>query len=697
MSLSKKFSWLQMAFAWIVTLSVLAAACAPAATPVPPTPVPPTAVPPTVAPPTAAPATAVPATAAPATAAPTEPPAPTAAPAAKYKEAPMLADLVKAGTLPPVEQRLPDNPLVITGETVGQYGGVWRRGFLGPSDANHYIRIANDGLVRYSVDATKIEPKVAESVEPAADFQSWTVKLRKGAKWSNGDAFTADDIMFWYNDVLLNKDLMPAVPLWMRNKDGSAATVEKVDEYTVKWTFAAKNTLFMSDLAGQDGGDRSYAVFLPSKYLKQFHATYANKADLDKMVADAKFKTWSELFASKNAPPENPARPTMAAWTPATRISEQIFSLKRNPYYIGVDQAGNQLPYMDEVRLTFFADAQALNLAAIAGEFDEQDRHMNITNYPILKENEQQGKYKVLTWPTFGGADAAIMFNQTYVKDPDIGKLLQTKDFRIALSYAIDRKQIQESAFLGLGEIRQGVAAPWVPYYPGDAVAKKYTEYKTDEANKMLDAIGLDKKDSEGFRLYPGTTKRVVIELSWVPAFGPWGDVAQLVGRDWEKVGVKANVVQRERALHFKMRDANELQTEIWQEDSGGFPFSVTTKYDPRNTGGGVGLTLAPLVGKWYATGGKEGVEPTPELKNIVDLITKAKMSSPDERIDIAKQLFTAWVDNLYEIGIVGLTPMVQGTVVVNNTLMNVPQSIGNDWPSRAPGNARPETWYFKP
>jgi peptide/nickel transport system substrate-binding protein len=133
-------------------------------------------------------------------------------------------------------------------------------------------------------------------------------------------------------------------------------------------------------------------VHLPSKYLKQFHATYAKKDDLDKIVADAKFKTWGELFASKNAPPENPDRPTMSPWTPATRVSEQIFSLKRNPYFVGVDKDGNQLPYMDEIRLTFFADTQALNLAAIAGEFDQQDRHMNIMNYPILKENELKGK-----------------------------------------------------------------------------------------------------------------------------------------------------------------------------------------------------------------------------------------------------------------------------------------------------------------
>jgi peptide/nickel transport system substrate-binding protein len=196
--------------------------------------------------------------------------------------------------------------------------------------------------------------------------------------------------------------------------------------------------------------------------------------------------------------------------------------------------------------------------------------------------------------------------------------------------------------------------------------------------------------------LYPGTTKRVVIDLSWVNAFGPWGDVSQIVSRSWEKVGVKTIPQLRERALHFSMRDSNELQVELWQEDSGAFPFSVTTKYDPRNIGGGVGLTLAPLVGKWYSTAGKEGVEPGPELKKVVELLDKAKVSGEADRVAIAKELFGVWVDNMFEIGIVGLTPMVQGVVVVNNNLMNVPKLIGNDWPPRSPGNARPETWYYK-
>jgi peptide/nickel transport system substrate-binding protein len=239
--------------------------------------------------------------------------------------------MVKAGKLPPVEQRLPADPLVVpVVEKTGQYGGVWRRAFLGPADFNNYVRVVYDALFRFSPDGAKIEPKIAESAEPSADFKTWTIKLRKGSKWSDGQPFTADDILFWYNDVLLNKELTPSLPGWIKNPDGTAAKVEKVDEETVRFTYASPATLFLVAVANQDGADRTFAMFLPAHYLKKFHPAYAAKADIDKAVQAAGFKSWVELFANKNAPPENPERPTMAAWAPA-RPSRSFFPTPRTP------------------------------------------------------------------------------------------------------------------------------------------------------------------------------------------------------------------------------------------------------------------------------------------------------------------------------------------------------------------------------
>jgi peptide/nickel transport system substrate-binding protein len=610
----------------------------------------------------------------------------------KYKEAPMLAEQVKAGKLPPVEQRLPADPLVVpVVERTGQYGGVWRRAFLGPADFNNYVRVVYDALARFSPDGAKIEPKLAAGWQSSADFKTWTIRLRRGARWSDGAPFTADDIVFWYRDVLLNRDLVPGLPGWIRNADGTPATVEKVDAQTVRFTYKQPATLFLTALANQDGADRTYAVFLPAHYLKKFHPAYAKKEDLDRLVQAAGFKTWTELFATRNAPFENPERPTMAAWVPVSRVSDQVFTLRRNPYFVGVDPDGNQLPYLDEVRFTFFADLQALNLAAIAGDFDMQARHIQMSNFPVLKENEKAGKYRVITWPTFGGADAVIAFNQSYKADPEVARLLASREFRIALSHAINRTQIKESAFLGLGEPRQGVPAPWHPYYPGDEWARKYTEYKPDEASKMLDALGLARKDAQGIRLLP-SGKPLSIELSVVPAFGEWRDVAQLVARDWEKVGVKTVVQIRERALHFRMRDANELQTEMWNEDTSAFPFTGNAKVDVRNN---PILTTGPLFLQWYQTRGKEGMEPPPPIKKIVELVDTARTVGPEGQVKAAQEIFRIWADQLYEIGTIGLTPMIQGVVVANTRLRNIPTTLGNDWPLRSPGNARPEQFFF--
>ena len=224
--------------------------------------------------------------------------------------------------------------------------------------------------------------------------------LREGMKWSDGEPFGADDIMFWYEHIALNKDLSPTVPVWMQNADGSAATVEKLDDTTVQWTFAEPNTIFLLNLANMDGADRSITnlSFVPAHYLEQFHPDFVDEAELQAKVAERGFQTWAELFAVEALPHTSGKRPSTAAWVPdGTTIADEVFVIKRNPYYFAVDAEGNQLPYIDEVRFSFFADPQSLNLAAIGGEIDMQGRHIIMTNYPVLVENAEKSGYRVLT------------------------------------------------------------------------------------------------------------------------------------------------------------------------------------------------------------------------------------------------------------------------------------------------------------
>ncbi|MEZ4770489.1 MAG: ABC transporter substrate-binding protein [Caldilineales bacterium] len=676
----------------LVLLALVLAGCgAPAATPAPP------AEQPAAQQPEATQAATEPAaTEAPAEPAATEAPAEPAAMESKYHEAPMLADLVAGGELPSVDQRLPDEPLVEEVAQVGKYGGILRRGFLGPSDHNNYTRLVYDALVRFSPDGGDVIPHIAKGWESNDDFTEWTINLRPGMKWSDGEPFTADDILFWYNDIALNTDLSPTPPTWLMNADGTIAKVEKVNDYAVKWTYAQPNTAFLLDLANKDGADKSITnlAFAPVHYLKDFHPNYTDAAALDTVVKERGFETWTELFAVEALPHLSGNRPSTAAWVPkdGSTVSDPVFALTRNPYYFAVDQDGNQLPYVDEARFTFFADAEALNLAAIGGEIDMQGRHIKMSNYPVLVENADKGGYRVVTWPTFGGSDAVLVFNQTYDADPGRGRTLAEQGFRAALSYAIDRESIKELAFLGLGEARQPVPAPTHPYYPGDEWAFKYTEHDTAQANEILDGLGLTNRDDEGFRTLPDGS-RLDIEIQVIPQFANWPDIGQIIVQNWADVGVRAHVEVRERALGFQMRDTNELMVDLWNEDTTAFPFSGLPKMDPRTQ---TQWTWAPLMRKWYQTDGAEGVEPTPEIAKIVEIIDEAKVSGRDRQIELAHELYQIWADNIWEIGTVGLTPMVQGVVVVNKDLTNVPDSAGNDWPLRTPGNTRPESFFYQ-
>ena len=232
--------------------------------------------------------------------------------------------------------------------------------------------------------------------------------------------------------------------------------------------------------------------------------------------------------------------------------------------------------------------------------------------------------------------------------------------------------------------------APWHPYFPGDEWAKKYTQYKPDEANKLLDGIGLTKNDAQGIRLLPNG-KPLRIELSVVPAFAAWPDVAQLIAKDWEKVGVKTVVQIRERALHFKMRDANELHDEMWNEDTTAFPFTGNAKVDVRNY---PILTLGPL----FIRGTRRRARKAWSRRRRQEDRGAGRHRphrGPDGQVKAAQEIFRIWADNVYEIGTVGLTPMVQGVVVVNTSFATCPTTLGNDWPLRSPGNARPEQFFF--
>ena len=355
------------------------------------------------------------------------------------------------------------------------------------------------------------------------------------------------------------------------------------------------------------------------------------------------------------------------------------------------DPAGNQLPYLDGIQLTLSEGGTEVGtLMAVQGDIDLQGRHIQLDQYTTLKQGETDGGYTVLTWPTFAGSDVAFFFNMSL--PGGTGDAIRTKEFRQALSLAIDRKSIQEIQFLGLGEIRQGVPKPGHPHYPGDDIAKLRTEHDPEAANMLLDSV-FPNKDDQGFRL-DANGERIVVDITVTDAFGTWPDAALAVGRDWEAVGVSTNVNQTTRTLHSTRWRTNQWGVYVWNEDTAGFTFSSITKRAPAP--GIAGTLHGPGCALWLQNPDNEHAYPC--AQESIDLLEMHKLGPglpPAERNALGKEIYRTIVGNQYNIGIVGLSPMVQGVIVRKNELKNVPAEAGNDWPLRTPNTGFPEQWYF--
>ena len=489
------------------------------------------------------------------------------------KEAPELAELVKLGKLPPVEERLPDAPLVVEPvEEIGRYGGTLNRTYFGTSDAAGWERLTREPLIGWDREYVQLRPNVARAWEVLEDGRVFVFHLRKGMKWSDGTPFTADDILFWYEDIILNKELNPVPPsLW--SFKGELLQVEKIDDYTVKISFSEPYGWFPYQLA--EFGN----IYAPKHYLKQFHINYADQEELERQTREAGFSTWNQLFTDKNSAFNNPDYPVITAWKVDARPSAR-FVASRNPYYWKVDPEGNQLPYIDRVSQQLISDTELMVMKAISGEIDFQIRHFHNRwlDFPLLMQNAESGKYRVLLWNS-DYAGAAVLYFNLNTKNPVLRPLFNDSRFRRALSLAIDRDEINELVFLGAGAPQQPFLTPGSPAYD-ESTARRYTEYDPARANELLDEIGLTQRDSAGYRLSPDG-QPIVINIEVRSGVSQEQvTTAELFADYWSKVGIRAVVKAGEKPLETR-KEAGEHDVMMQDASGGMYPCSKPTGTSP--------------------------------------------------------------------------------------------------------------------
>jgi peptide/nickel transport system substrate-binding protein len=619
----------------------------------------------------------------------------TAAFAVEYKQAPMLDELVKAGTLPPVAERLPKDPRIVTPvEKVGKYGGTWRSGMVGGSDRNWLFRMAGyEPLLAWDREwSGKVIPNLAAEITNSADAKEYTIKLRDGLKWSDGKPFTSDDIGFFVNDIAGNKELLANGVDWLMS-GGEAGKFEKIDDTTFKVTFKEPYGVFPQKLASVYGVQMT---MMAKHYCSQFQPTY-NKDGIDALIKEAGVANWTELFIKKcavdteaNERWQNPDRPTMEPWVIKDPYigGATLVTLKRNPYYFKVDPEGNQLPYIDDLSVSVNADKQTLVLKVVNGEIDYQDRHVNANaNRAVFTDAAEKAQIHLSDGPNADMNTTIISFNLTH-KDPVKREIFNNKDFRVGLSYAIDRQAIIDAAFVGQGEPWQAAPRKESPYY-NERLAKQYTEYDVAKANEHLDKA-FPKKDGEGFRLGPDG-KRITFNIMVIPALGDFLDSTQLTAQYWQAVGVDAKVQTVDRTLFYDRKDSNDHDAAVFLGSGGmGDALFEPTFYFPfwNET-----LFAVPW-GNWYASGGKAGEEPSAAAKKQMDLYREILRSADvAKQNELMQQLLNIAADEFYAIGINSPGPLF---AAVKNNLHNVyPRPFAWTYPSPVASNT--EQYYFDP
>ncbi len=606
-----------------------------------------------------------------------------------FSEAPMLKELVTAGRLPPLEERLPEEPMVVQSyDEIGRYGGTLRGPALGPATSGHDLWTARaQHLFTIAPDLRTIAPNIAKGWDISADNKALTIYLRKGMKWSDGAPFTTDDVMFWYEDIIMNDELTPAKPtIW--SPGGQVVQVQRIDDYTARFDFAAPYPPIIDILSVRD------EPIAPKHFLKKWHIRYNDKAgDLARQEG---YDNWYQAFAFHNMdsqPQQDIDRPFHNPWVLKSIDTSGNKYYERNPYYYKIDTAGNQLPYIDRQARLLVENREVEQLKVISGEFDFAGNHLTLENYTLFKEGEQKGAYTTLLFTKTVGANVCFSFEFNH-KDPVLRQIFNNLKFREAMSLAIDRDEINKILYYGKGVPRQATVEPDSPLYE-DWMGDYLTGYEPDRANQLLDEIGLKWDKDHKFRLRPDG-KPLTVSIEYAQVAGPRGKTCELVAGYWQKVGVNAVVKEETRSLYQQRGRAGDRDLGVWGfNDSDEFTMRTARckRYMPPWSAGG-----NPLSGihwwNWYNTQGASGEEPPQYIKDLFDLCDEwlTKLPGTDEYIKLGKEILTINTKQLFVISTIGLDPW---PIIVNSRLKNTPKTGTFGWDKRFWLPYMADQWFY--
>jgi peptide/nickel transport system substrate-binding protein len=624
-------------------------------------------------------------------------------------EPPMLASKTASGELPPVDERLPLNPMVIGGrDAIGVYGGEVRQIHFDTVWSVDTYDWMTDRVIQYSdVDFSTLVPNMLESWEASSDGTTYTLYMRKGMRWSDGAPVTTEDVGFWFNDWATYEGLgWIAAPFnGIQNQE---CTLEILDDYSFRCTFDYTFGLFMHILTRNMGGYPQEGPFQPAHFLKDYHPDYAGQEAIDKLMAEWEMETWQQVtnrFCGQwglntwQFPDWATGFPTLAGWIPKEYPAEGLIIFERNPYYWKVDLVGNQLPYIDTLRLDYLADTQTMELKLIGGELDWVGMHdVTIAKYPLYKENEEQGKYVIGDYLSCMTDRYTLYPRRTLANDPVLEEIVNHPNWTRALSVAIDREEINESLFFGQARMGQHAPFPNSKYFK-EAYGTAWAQYDPDLANELLDGIGLTERDGDGYRLRPdGKRLGYAIEHAGIRVGASVHEFTEMVTTFWREIGIDATTKEIDEALYGERMQANEVECGIWHADRCTdmlLPIQMQW-YVP--VGGGQQGNVSFAWQQWYQAVDKEAeglVTPPEEIQQLFAWVDEMRaVIDDDERVAIGQKIFDYLADTPLAIAVVLESPC---PLIVNKNMRNMPRpKVPVGWDTYGINTYHPAAFFYE-
>lgn len=583
-------------------------------------------------------------------------------------DSPFFAKRLSDGELPALDARLPKNPRVINlasmGREPGQHGGRVRM-LIGRQKDIRYIPINSySRLVGYN-EQLELVPDILESYD-IDEGRVFTFHIREGHRWSDGSELTSDDFQYYWNDVVLNRDILRGGPPTSLKLNGKVATFEVLDKYTVRYSWDSPMPQFLSKLASPI----PLTLLLPAAYMRQFHAKYQSTSNLEASIKKYRVDDWVGLHRkmSRQNRPENPELPTLEAWRPTTSPPSEQFVFERNPFFHRVDENGKQLPYIDQMVLNV-SSAEIIGAKTATGESDLQVTGISLPDYTLIKEAESRFPIKVSLWRRTLGSSVAL-FPNLNCKDDTWRALFQDVRMRRAMSLAVNRREINQVIYYGLANESANTILPESPLFKPE-YASAWAAHDPEQANVLLDELGLQERDDNGIRLLPdGRLANITIESAGESTLQT--DVLELITDHFKGIGIALFIRSSQRDIFRSRVTGGDVMMSVWMGLDNGLP---SADMPPSQLAPTMDDQLQwPVWGLHYMSAKMQGRAPDlPEVQQLRQLLDDWMLTTTTaQRSEIWERMLAIHADQVFSIGTVNgsLQPVVR-----SSRMRNVPDS----------------------